>query len=175
MSCTINSINIDCDLSGVGGIQKFWVKEVSTIDFTTDPSDGEAAITNIEIDGSALDASGLTAQGFSEFAGLRGTAQLNETLSMGDRGSVLYNQVLTGGFPKISKEKQSTLNAMSKKPILCVIALDYNGHYWMIGNQQGAYLSAANNASGLNAADQNGLQIEISGFSGEPMFEITDI
>lgn len=175
MSCTINSINIDCDLSGVGGIQKFWVKEVSTIEFTSDPTNGTTAITNVELDGAALTATGLTGQGFAEFAGLRGTAQLNETVSMGDRGSIMYNQVLTGGFPKITAEKQATLNALSKKPILCVIALDYNGSYWMIGNQQGAYLSAANNASGLNAADQNGLQIEISGFCGEPMFELTGI
>jgi hypothetical protein len=170
MACTLTNIQLDCDLSGVGGIYKFYVAEADEITYATAPASGAVGLTSIELDGTAVTD---LATNFQEFSGLRGTSQLNETLSMGDRGSTIYTQVLSGGFSKITKEKQEALRVLASKAKLCVIALDYNNQYFLVGNEHGAYLSAANNASGLNAGDQNGLQIEITGVSGNPMLEVT--
>lgn len=169
MACTLQSITLDCDISGAGGIYKFFAVEADIIELTTGAT---VSLTDIKIDGTGLTASGLTGAGFKEFEGLRATSQLNETLSMGDRGATIYTQVLTGGFSKITAGKQEALNALATKSKLCVIALDYNNQYWLVGNEHGAYLSAANNTSGLNAGDQNGLSIEITGASGKPMVEV---
>ena len=168
MACTLTNIALDCDLSGVGGIQKIYVAEADAITLTGATA-GAVDLTAISLDGTAVTDFDTD---FVEFSGLRGTSQLNETLSMGDRGSTIYTQVVTGGFSKITKEKQEALRVLAAKAKLCVIVLDYNNQYFMVGNEHGAYLSAANNASGLNAGDQNGLQIEITGASGVPMLEV---
>lgn len=169
MACTLTSISLDCELSGVGGIQKFYATDVESISFET-PTGMTLSLTDISLDGETT-ISGLTAS-FEEFEGLRATAGLTETLSMGDRGSNLYTSVLTAGFAKITAAKQEALKALASKSKLCVIALDYNNQYFLVGNEHGAYLSAANNQTGVAAGDQNGLSLEITGVAGRPMYQI---
>lgn len=175
MACNLSNITLDCDASGVGGIQKIYAAEANIISFVSGPTAGTVSFSDLEINGATLSTLDGESSTFSEFSSLRGTSQVNETLSMGDRGATIYTQVVSAGFSKITAEKQEALNALATKSKLCVIILDYNNQYWLIGNEHGAYLSTANSTSGLNASDQNGLSIEITGASGRPMLEVTEI
>lgn len=167
-STTLNGLTLDCRDS-VGGIEALYMLPANSgISFSA--SSGAVALTGISVDGSALTA--LT--DLEEYELARETANIAEAGTYSnENGTVFYTQTLNAIFNKLAGAKLDELYQVAKNVKLCVIALDNNGKYWLIGNDQGAFASGHDAQSGTAFGDRNGVTLTITGITKEPMVEVT--
>lgn len=167
-STTLNGLTLDCRDS-VGGIEALYMLPANSgISFSA--TSGAVALTGISVDGTALTA--LT--DLSEYEMARETGSVAEAGTYSnENGTVFYTQTLTAIFNKLSGAKLDELQQVAKNVKLCVIALDNNGKYWIMGNTQGAFASGYDAQSGTAFGDRNGVTLTITGISKEPMVEVT--
>lgn len=86
-------------------------------------------------------------------------------------GTVAYEQAVTLMFAKNEANKRNLLQLLAQNALF-VIVLDYNGKYWLIGEYNGAELTAAETSTGKALEDMNGATITITGFEHYPAKEI---
>ncbi|MDF7810753.1 hypothetical protein [Hymenobacter sp. YC55] len=58
-----------------------------------------------------------------------------------------YSQAVSVLVPALSKERRSVLQALLKEPVLCLV-LDYNGNWWLYGQDRGLRVPKAQNKGG---------------------------
>jgi len=163
-TCFINSgINLGCSDS-LGGIKKVYIlggTSGATITGVTYNVDNEVT--------------GVTGNGtWYGFELKRNTSSLTQTISKSfEAGSLFFLQELLMVFYKYDQDKADLVYAMAKNDELKVIAIDQNDTQYLLGQENGLFISAGTLGSGLNVADRNGAEITLQGQEPEPSRVIT--
>lgn len=164
---TLSGLNLDCRDS-VGGIETLYILPAET-SISFNATDGAVALTGITVDDGSV-----TLAGMSEYELTRETGDIAEAGTYSyENGTVFYTQTLNAIFNKITGAKLDELYQVAKNRKLCVIALDNNGRYWLIGNSHGAFASGHAAQTGTAFGDRNGVTLTITGITKEPMVEVT--
>jgi alpha-tubulin suppressor-like RCC1 family protein len=168
MACvTTAGLALDCRDS-VGGIETLYIAAADAIVATG--TNGAVALTSISLDGTAVTS---LATDFSEYELLKQTGNVSEAGTFSyENGTMFYTQTLNAIFNKLESEKLNEAFNLAKGKV-CVIAKDNNGKYFLIGNDNGAFVSAHTAESGTAYGDRNGITIGFTGISKQPMFEVT--
>lgn len=172
-STTLTGITLDCRDS-VGGLSELYIAAAATsIEFTTGVSGNTTAVTNIELNGTALTAD-LSAMEAYELS--RETANVAESGAFSnENGTAFYTQVLNAVFNKMTAAKQAELFELAKSNRLLIIVKDNNDTYWMVGNEKGCIVTSSEGGSGTAFGDRNGVTIGFTGISKAPMYTVTGI
>lgn len=168
MPCsTLSGLTLDCRDS-VGGIEELYIASADVI--AASGTNGAVALTSISLDGTAVT---NFATDFEQYELLRETGNVAEAGTFSyENGTVFYTQTLNAIFNKLEAAKLNEAFELAKGK-LCVIARDNNGKYFLIGNDNGAFVSAHDAQSGTAYGDRNGVTIGFTGITKQPMLEVT--
>jgi len=159
MSCFISSgLQLGCS-DGIGGIKKIYIVggggEVTGFTYSTDGS-----ITG------ATSTSGTTLFGFELKRNTSSLAQ-NVTKSF-ENGTIFFEQVLTAVFFYYSQEKRNLLTTLSQNDQIQIVAIDQNDVQYLLGQENGMFLSGGSAATGTAFGDRNGFEWIFTGQEKTP-------
>lgn len=148
-----------------GGIKKFYVANIDDVQWpltydtnTSSPSYG--AVVDIVLDDDK-DWYVLQPNKYSS------NWQENINVSV-ENGTLGYEQVITAVFGQNDQTLRNTVAEMAKGDLIIII-VDNNNKMWLVGNQDnGAYVSGGNSASGTALTDLNGWNVTFTCQSREP-------
>lgn len=162
MACILNSgAAIGCSDS-LGGVLKVYVLGSTG---STDPSLGELVY---DADGAVTGTTGDAGDWF-EFDVKRGTSSLTETVNKSfENGTVFYGQEVVMALYKRDVEKRNILKLLAASNDLKMIVVDQNNTQFLVGIQNGAYLSAGSAETGLALGDKNGYSLTFLAEEPEP-------
>jgi len=86
-------------------------------------------------------------------------------------GTVGYEQVLTLIFAKNEAAKRNQIKLMGQAELVAIVE-DYNGRYWLLGEDNGLELSGGSSTSGTALTDMNGWTINLTGMEHDPAREV---
>ena len=156
MSCFISSgISLGCS-DGVGGIKKIYIVG----------GGASAAVTGYtyNADGEITGATSTTGTTLYGFELKRNTSSLTQNVQKNfENGSIFFDQVLSVVFFKYDQDKRNELKILSQNDELQIIAIDQNGVQYLLGQENGMYLSGGNAASGTALSDGNKFTLEFMG------------
>ena len=166
-STTLSGLTLDCRES-VGGIEALYILPANDgITFTA--TDGSVSLGGILVDGSEL-----ALVSMKQYDLTRETGDIAEAGTYSnENGTIFYTQTLNAVFNKLSGATLDELYQVARNVKLCVIALDNNGKYWLIGNSQGAFASGHAAQTGTAFGNRNGVTLTITGITKEPMVQVT--
>lgn len=142
-----------------GGIKKFYVADINDVQWPL-TTDSDGAITDIVLDDDK-DWYVLQPNKYSS------NWQENINVSV-ENGTLGYEQVITAVFGKNDQAVRNTIAEMAKGDLIIII-VDNNDKMWLVGNQDnGAYVSGGNSASGTALTDLNGWNVTFTCQSREP-------
>ena len=166
MSCFINDgFDLGCR-DNSGGVKTLWILgssgstapslDVVSHDATTD------AITGLEGDGILY-----------KFELTKQTSTLAEAINASlENGTVFYQADLTAVFHKMEQAKRNQIKLLAQSPDLKIIVEDQNGTQFLIGEENGATLSAGTGSTGTGFADRNGYELTFTAMEHNPMAEL---
>ena len=159
MSCFISSgISLGCS-DGIGSLKTLYIVG-GTGSFTGYTSSADGSITGITA------SSGTTLYTFQL---KRQTSALVQNITKSyTQGSIFFEQVLTAVFYKYDQLKRNQVKILSQNDDLQIIVEDYNGVLYLLGQENGMYLSGGNAGSGTAFADLNGFSLEFKGEEKTP-------
>ena len=159
MSCYISSgITLGCS-DGIGGIKTMYVVGGGG-SFTGYTSSADGSITGITA------TSGTTLYTFQL---KRQTSSLTQNINKNyEQGSIFFEVVLSAVFYKYDQQKRNEVKILSQNDNLQIIAEDQNGVLYLLGQENGMYLSGGSAASGTAFADLNGYTLEFKGQEKTP-------
>lgn len=170
MACSLTSgiDALDCrDL--LGGVEEIYVAALSgnSIVGATSTGNSVSGITFGAVSiGSVADLTGNT----QTFKLNREGSSLTETGTFSEEAfTAFYSQVLSVLFNKVQSSSLDVLNDLGRNRLV-VVAKDYNGTYFVLGNENGALLSNSTGETGAAWGDRNGFTLEFTGFSKTPMW-----
>jgi hypothetical protein len=174
MACILNSgTTLDCR-DNLGGVKSVYIGSTTGEDISITASTGVA--TAISAQGGTINitsAADLTTSGMYEFQQPRQAASLSETGTFSEENGVaFYTQVGSIVVNKLEGEKLNTLNILGQNTRLVVIVKDANDRLWVVGNSSGAIVSNSTAETGTAFGDRNGITIELTGISPQPMYEL---
>ena len=150
MSCIINSgYTLGCKDS-LGGIQEAYVASFSgATSFTYDVDDVITGVTSA-----------------NDFYTYEQRNEQGEFVQAGnhsvENGSNFWEQTVSLIFTKNDAALRNSLKLLAQSTLL-VIVLDQNGTYWVVGEQNGADLTASSASAGKAYGDLNGTTISVTG------------
>jgi len=162
MSCIINTgYTLGCKDS-LGGVQEVFIGSFSgstefTIDGTTDEITAISGINNL-----------YTFQQRQEQAEFVQTG--NHSI---ENGTNFWEQVVSLIFTKNTADLRNTLKLLSQSTLF-VLVKDQNGIYWMVGQQNGADLTASTASVGKAFGDLNGVTVSITAKEPYPARVVTE-
>jgi hypothetical protein len=164
MSCIALNGGITLDCSGnAGGIRKLYITDYENI-VPTDLIMTNDVITDLSV-GSAS---------FYEFEFNKNSASFTENLAVDiEAGSAYYAIEVMFKIGKRETAKRNILKLMVRRK-LSVIALDSNGIYWLLGQNEGLYLTELNSSSGQAKADGSFYEFKIAGDENFPAMEVLE-
>lgn len=128
-----------------GGIKKIYVADITDVTFPITTYNG--VITNITLD----DADWYVLQPNKYSSSW--TENINVSV---ENGTLCYEQVVTAVFGKNDQALRDVVTELAKGDLMLII-VDNNDVMWLIGTQDnGAYVSGGNSASGTALTDLNG-------------------
>ena len=168
---TLTGLTLDCR-NNVGGIEEVYsANATGSISFTSAPSAGATAVTNIKLDNTAVTS---LAADYTTYQCVKQTGTITETGTFSEEnGTAFYTSVASAVFNKMSGSKQDELYNLGLSTLLSVIVKDNNGKYWLVGNDRGAVVSNSTSQTGTAFGDRNGITIEFTGIDQNPMYEVT--
>ena len=159
MSCYISSgISLGCS-DGIGGIKTIYIVG------------GGGSFTGYtsSVDGSITGITASTGTTLYTFQLKRNTSSLTQTITKNyENGSIFFEQDLKAVFYKYDQQKRNEVKILSQNDNLQIIAEDQNGVLYLLGQENGMYLSGGTAASGQNFADKNGYDLEFKGMEKVP-------
>lgn len=175
MACVLNSgTTLDCR-DNLGGVKSVYIGSTTGEDISITASTGLA--TAISAQGGSISITSvadLTASPMFEFQQPRQAASLSETGTFSEENGVaFYTQVASIVVNKLEGEKLNTLNILGQNTRLVVVVKDANDRYWVLGNTSGAIVSNSTSETGTAFGDRNGITIEFTGISPQPMYELS--
>lgn len=130
----------------VGGIKKIYVADITNVNFPFTKYNG--VVTDITLD-EGKDWYVLEPNKYSS----SWTENINVSVENGTLG---YEQVITAVFGKNEQALRDTVNELAQGDLIMII-VDNNNVMWLIGSEDnGAYVSGGNSASGTALTDLNG-------------------
>ena len=174
MACVLNTgTTLDCR-SSLGGVKAVYIGSTTGQDISITASTGVA--TALTAQGGTINITSiadLTTNGMFEFQQPRQSASLSETGAFSEEnGTAFYTSVLSFVVNTLEGEKLNTLNILGQNTRLVVCVKDANDRFWILGNQSGAIVTASTSETGTAFGDRNGVTIEVTGLSPEPMFQL---
>lgn len=89
-----------------------------------------------------------------------------------ENGTLGYEQVVTGVFGKNNQQLRNAITDMAKGDLVLIL-VDANDKMWLIGEENnGAYVSGGNSASGTALTDLNGWNVNFTCNAKAPALEI---
>jgi hypothetical protein len=160
-NCTLTAgLPLSC-LESTGGIKNVYISAFSddTV-FTLD--------ANNVIDGMS------SSETFYTYKFRPQTASLNEEGSHSiENGTHFYTQTLAMIFHKMETAKRNNLLVL-KGTQMHVIVETQNGDYWLLGKENGCYMTASNSATGQGYGDLSGYNITITGTEPDLAIEMNN-
>lgn len=135
----------------VGGIKKIYVADITSVTFPITTYNG--VVTNITLD----DADWYVLQPNKYSSSW--TENINVSVENGTLG---YEQVVTAVFGKNDQTLRDVISELAKGDLMLII-VDNNNVMWLIGSEDnGAYVSGGNSASGTALTDLNGWTVNFT-------------
>lgn len=144
----------------MGGTVKFFVGQWS-------------GATSYSLDSENVITGATSANTHFEFEQRTETAQLTETGNYGDNGTRFFEQSLSVALEKMSASLRNRLNLLGQSK-LSVIAQDSNGVNWLIGKDEGAWVTESEHGTGQAKGDRNGLSLTFTARERFPLYKIAD-
>lgn len=155
MSCILNSgIALGCKDS-IGGIKEVYIASYSsTAGYTVDADDVITAITGTE-----------------NFYSFLQRNEQGEFLQTGvhsvENGTNYWEQTVSLVFTKNDAEKRNILKLLAQSTLL-IIVKDQNNQYWLVGQENGADLTASTSSAGKAYGDLNGITVSFMAKESSP-------
>lgn len=161
MPCAlISGRTLDCRDS-VGGIKRLLITELA--------NKLGVVIANGAITGLTLQ----TGKQFWVYDQVRETSNFSESmLSSVENGTLAYETTLTAIFNKGETATRNQIRLLAQNRLM-ILAEDRNGKYWLIGETNGAELTAGTYASGTAMGDRNGYELTLVAKEATPLMEFT--
>lgn len=164
---TLTGLTLDCR-DNVGGIKYAYVLPYSA-SLTGTSANGN--VSALSVDGVSVTDISTT---FKLFETPRQTGTVTETGTFSEEnGTAFYTQVASLTFNKLTSGSQDQVQKMGEASKLAVIVKDNNDRLWLVGNFNGAVVSATNGGTGTAFGDRNGVTVEFTGISNDPMYTIS--
>ena len=159
MACALTSGRaLDCRDS-VGGIKRLLITELANKATLTTTSGAISAFTL------------STGKQFWSYEQVRETSNFSEAIQASvENGTLAYETTLTAIFNKGETSTRNQIRLLAQNRLM-IIAEDRNGKYWLIGEANGAELTAGSYASGTAMGDRNGYELTFVAKEAEPMKE----
>jgi hypothetical protein len=160
MACALTSGRaLDCRDS-VGGIKRLLITELANKATLTTTSGAISAFTL------------ATGKQFWSYEQVRETSNFSEAmLASVENGTLAYETTLTAIFNKGETATRNQIRLLAQNRLM-IIAEDRNGKYWLLGETNGAELTAGSYASGTAMGDRNGYELTFVAKEAEPMKEV---
>ena len=166
MSCYINEgFTLGCR-DNTGGVRALWILGTTG---TTEPSlDVVTHDVTSEII-TALEGDGI----FYKFELTKQTSTLTETINASlENGTIFYQADLTAVFHKLEQDKRNQIKLLSQSPDLKIVVEDQNGSQFLVGEVNGATLTAGSGSTGTAFGDRNGYELTFTAMEPAPMSEL---
>ncbi len=99
------------------------------------------------------------------------TAQFTETVTSSvENGTTFYQTELTIVLPKLTAVLRNELKLLAQAK-LAVVAEDRNGTKWVLGLENGCYLTTGTSATGTAMGDLNGMTLTFTSMEKDPIVE----
>jgi len=160
MACALTSGRaLDCRDS-VGGIKRLLITELANKATLTTTSGAISAFTL------------ATGKQFWSYEQVRETSNFSEAIQASvENGTLAYETTLTAIFNKGETSTRNQIRLLAQNRLM-IIAEDRNGKYWLLGETNGAELTAGSYASGTAMGDRNGYELTFVAKEAEPMKEV---
>ena len=160
MSCILaNGIALGCKDS-LGGIKEVYIGSTNaTTVFTYDVND--------VIDTATLAPNFFTFEQRNEQGEFVQTGQHSV-----ENGTNFWEQSVSLIFTKNDAEDRNTLMLLAQSTLM-IIVLDQNGKYWVVGQENGADLTASTQSAGKSYGDLNGTTVSFMGKESSPAREMS--
>ena len=162
MSCILaNGIALGCKDS-LGGIKEVYIGSTNaTTVFTYDVND--------VIDSATLAPNFFTFEQRNEQGEFVQTGQHSV-----ENGTNFWEQSVSLIFTKNDAEDRNTLMLLAQSTLM-IIVLDQNGKYWVVGESNGADLTASTQSAGKAYGDLNGTTVSFMGKESSPAREMDSV
>ena len=150
MSCLASAgFLVDCKLT-IGGIKSFWIGSYVTIH------------NNGTIDPTTAQITALPSTSWYEFDMKQHTGNFTEVATVSkENNTIFYTQTLTAQFTTLTAARRLQLDTISRGRH-CIIVLDNNDNYWLMGYVDGAEVSTESTETGTVKSDFNGYKVTSS-------------
>lgn len=147
MSCLATAgFLVDCK-NTIGGIKSFWIGSYATIH------------NNGTIDPTTAQITALPSTSWYEFDMKPHVGNFTEVATVSkENNTIFYTQTLTAQFSSLSAARRLELDTISRGRH-CIIVLDNNDNYWLMGYVDGAEVSTESTETGTGKSDFNGYKV----------------
>ena len=153
MACALTAGYTLACKDSVGGLKKVYIDNFEDVDY------------GAEVAGVISTATG----GFFEYELPMNTAQFTETVTSSiENGTTFYQTELSIVLPKLTASMRNELKLLAQAK-LAVIAEDRNGARWIMGLENGAYLTTGTSATGTAMGDLNGMTLTFTSMEKSPI------
>jgi hypothetical protein len=161
MACALTQdITLGCRDS-VGGIKTIYVTELANKNAITSASGIITAFTL------------TTGKQFWQYDIEKEVGSVTENIQTSvENGTVFYEQDVTFTLNKVQASLQQEIKLLAQNRVM-VIALDRNGKYWLLGENNGCDLQPSTAATGKAMGDFNGYTLNLKGKETAPANEVT--
>lgn len=154
MACqSISGLTYSC-LVNTGGVKKIYIANFENVTSTSANTIG--TLTGVTM---------ASTTKFQEFTFNRDTCSIEEDQAINlENGTSFFTQTVNLIIPRREAAKRNNLLLLSsgQPKLLCVVE-DQNGLFWLIGKDNGAYLTANKSGSGVKKGDANAYHLTIVG------------
>jgi hypothetical protein len=160
MACSLTSGRaLDCRDS-VGGIKRLLITELANKATLTTTAGAISAFTL------------STGKQFWAYEQVKETSNFSEAIQASDvNGTLAYETTLTAIFNKGETATRNQIRLLAQNRLM-IIAEDRNGKYWLLGESNGAELTAGTYNSGTAMIDRNGYELTFVSKEAEPLKEV---
>lgn len=151
--------------NSAGGVQRFYIANVSDIDKTSLVYGTDGELTEMEIDGELF-----------AYIPYVDSANWTETINVSpENGTVYYEQVANMVMGANQQALRNIVRDLGGASNIVVLVLDNNSRLWLIGDPTGkrlTWLSGGDSNSGTAYGDRNGWNLNITCRNSVPAVEV---
>lgn len=155
MACALTAGYTLACKDSVGGLKRVYIDNFEDVDYGAEASGVISTATG----------------GFFEYELPMNTAQFTETVTSSiENGTTFYQTELSIVLPKLTASMRNQLKLLAQAK-LAVIAEDRNGAKWIMGLENGVYLTTGTSATGTAMGDLNGMTLTFTSMEKSPVVE----
>lgn len=155
MACALTAGYTLACKDSVGGLKKVYLENFADITYSAPSSGVISTVTG----------------SFYSYELPMNTAQFTETVTSSvENGTTFYQTELTIVLPKLTAVLRNELKLLAQAK-LAVVAIDRNGTQWVLGLENGCYLTTGTSATGTAMGDLNGMTLTFTSMEKDPIVE----